>query len=183
MAIENTGKVPPPNGHLSAFPIQQSREQFDDKRTQRLIQDLSDEMRNALELLQPYHAAPTESMPALSLLGALNNADKHRMLTVCAGRMQDGRLGLQDVPNSPGQSMNLTQVTAPLVDGTPFVIFEFANPVPDKVGVAADFAIAPCIRHPQFPDGRTHSDIDWMFTYIRDEVGRVVETLRPFCGT
>jgi len=80
LAVKNSGTNPPQDANRLQFPIASSLEQFEKQRDR--IKGLSDKAQTFIEQRQPYNVRTKKMPPQLAILSGLDNADKHRLLTV-----------------------------------------------------------------------------------------------------
>jgi hypothetical protein len=96
-AVLQTGKNPPPNESNLAFPICSSPSEF--KNATRNIRPLSDQLKRAIEVVQPYHAPKTlnsnelvsDTHRTLKILHDWARIDRHRKLHVMGSWASNAR--------------------------------------------------------------------------------------------
>jgi hypothetical protein len=134
IAVHESAKNPPPDENILAFPITTKPGDF--KRAKNRIRTLSIGAQKAIEKVQPYNRVQNGSPSALSLLGRLDDVDKHRLLQVVAlvPRFRDTILGWENVE---GENHKVTIRDWPetgLKDGSVICTMNFNSPQPQMKG-------------------------------------------------
>ena len=115
--------LPPDNGRL-AFPIADT--EADWKRDKGRIRTLPEDARTLISDAQPCHGGDA----LLSLLGHLNDMDKHRLPAVAAAGILGGNLPTFN--ERVGSYPNVTVLEGPAIGDAPLLRFTFAEPQPTR---------------------------------------------------
>jgi hypothetical protein len=169
IAVGESGTDPPPDHRRLMFPIADTNREW--KKVRDRIRTLSGPVRAVVQNQQPYIRRQANN--PLSVLGAINDQDKHRSILVGASLMKEAECKFP----GPIQPSGLVEVLArniPVIDKAPLIIFRFSKPNPD---VAVDFSFSfgvvlnvDGVWRPALSELRR----------VRDEVVRIVDLLRPF---
>jgi hypothetical protein len=84
--------LPPRKGNLR-FPITNCRTNFDGELSRGSLRGISEPVRTAIELAQPYNRPHEKIPPLLAILRNLNNADKHKLLQLVYASLNTGDVG------------------------------------------------------------------------------------------
>jgi len=182
LAVQNTGQDPPPYERSLQFPICDRRDGswgWENKRRQ--LRGVHQDAIFAIERSQPYNRPGPFGMILLAFLRDLDDADKHRILTVVASALAGSdytpmiRQILNGVPvtiihREPGDvlSEKKTEVAR--------YVYDFPQPQ-GRVSSHRAFVIAT-----EMPAGMPwkYASVDWALDFIREEVGNRIDYLRTF---
>lgn len=92
IAVHESRQNPPPNERVLAFPICDCADIY--RKSKWRIETLSDDVRTAIERVQPYNRPHPPLPPLLAMLRDFDDADKHRLLTPMFATAYGGEVNL-----------------------------------------------------------------------------------------
>lgn len=106
-----------------------------------------------LELVQPYRRYHAHLPPLLSVLRDLDDADKHRLLSVVVFRNTKGRFSFSATPHMPTVPTGLGYYRGPIQEGVEIAWFTI-NPPDPNVEYECENVFVVAIGHAEAPTGR-----------------------------
>ena len=170
LAIRDSGKNPPPNEGNLQFPIVTKPEKWPDSRDRRLS-PLNPTSQAKIERVQPYNRKHKYLGPLLALLGQLDIADKHRLLTVTSWHTVGGDVRMQCDDPPPSVYRRKT----PIQSGTEDIMFFETTDSNVSYDYDPEFDIT--ISHSQGPSGEHVSSLKYILESLVVEVKDVVNLI------
>jgi hypothetical protein len=154
---------PPSYDGKLQFPITNNKAQFEEAViSRRQLGAISDSVRTAIEVYQPYNRPHPQLPPLLGILQEFSNWDKHRLLRLALQSFAQGEVGMDfGQPLAQGDDFEFTPATSPEIeDGTEVGAMTFKRPTPNMRFDKTIFHIAVALRHSKRdPDGPVGSDL------------------------
>jgi hypothetical protein len=172
------GSSPPPNERSLAFPITDSRGEFDEAVRKRRLGEISEPVKAIVESLQPYNRPHKTLPPLLRILREFNNADKHRLIRLAYGAVSKGDLGFRGDFPLDGREWTPIPAMGEVKDGTEVFAMVCDRPTPgmdwDRIAVEIVIAIWHGKRDPSGPEYTNHTEFAALFSAISEEVRTVI---------
>lgn len=181
IAIHENGMNPPRDEKLIMLPICATPEKFKSGRNK--VRCLSNSVRAAIEGFQPYNRPHPDLPPLLGVLNDLDNANKHKFLTLVHSAISRGDFGLEwSGPAPAGSILRLRTNPNPLEDGSEIAAITCERSLPDmKFREDNVFEIIIAIVHgkrdPAGPIGSDRSDVFSVITLLMNEARLVIDSL------
>jgi hypothetical protein len=178
IAIHESGQDPPPAWQSLMFPICDTDAKFGDE-SKRRIKTLSDRVRAAIEIVQPYNRPHEEIPPLLSILRDFNNADKHRLLQLAYSAVSFGNIGFVGPHYLVGTECQPILNFGELKDGAEIAAFVFESPTPnmkyDRIVFDVVIALFHGKKSPSDSVFNERTDFVSLLQILEEEVKTVVE--------
>jgi hypothetical protein len=173
IAIHETGVNPPADEKVLQFPIVSSPDKLAGQKYR--IASLSPAVQFAIEKYQPYNVPHPEFPPALELLSALNNQDKHRMLNVVAAAPH--RASVEVVHRS--SDLRISSITAfqTIVSNKTKIVSFTVEPATPNLEYKCEAVFPICIVHTPGPSKSPFSELANVLNTLIDEVQRIATEL------
>ena len=171
---------PPPFERALAFPITDSRKDFEDAVARKSLGSISDPVIAVFESLQPYNRPHPTLPPLLKILRSFNNADKHRLIKLVYGAVGSGEVGFSG--NSPtGSTWTPFVNTGELQDGTEVHAMICDRPAPnmyfqDELEIVLHICLWHGKRDPSGPHGSERTEFSALLVGLVDEVRKIIYT-------
>jgi hypothetical protein len=177
IAVHESGRNPPPDETVLAFPLTKTSAEF--KKAKNRIRTLSINLQKVIEKVQPYNRT-TRGLPCvLGALARFDDTDKHRLLKVVAllPRFNSTAVGWENVEGEGHQiKVNGEWAADGLKDGTEMCRMLFSSPQPRMYGTFnGTFFLG--IRHELGPPTSGISEVVGLLTALIDDVQAVVKTV------
>jgi hypothetical protein len=169
---------PPPHADKLQFPICDDKTGFaaDIKRWR--LGKISDPMRAAFELFQPYNRPYPKLPPLLSMLRDFENTDKHKLLRVLFSAVASGDIGFTGPAINHGTRGSFIANKGEIKDGAEVAAFVFDRPTPDMKYDRTEFLIVFALSHGKTADGVSdRDDAVSLLHIIGKEVRTVVDSI------
>jgi hypothetical protein len=174
---EAAPNLPAKEGKLR-FPITNSRTNFDGELSRGSLGNISDPVRTAIELAQPYNRPHEKVPPLLGILRNLNNADKHKLVQLVYGTINTGDVGFVGNQIPTGSVWKVIPNPGEIEDGTEILAMVCDRSAPDMKFDRTIFDVVLAVRHgkrdPSGPDWSDRTDIFALYTEIATEVRRII---------
>lgn len=178
IAVHESGQKPPPFEHRLMFPICDTGTIFRDESKKRLA-TLSDRVRAAIEIVQPYNRPHETLPPLLAILRDFSNTDKHRLLHLAYSAISIGDIGFRGPSADIGPQCQVDLNPGELKDGTEIAAFVFGRPTPDMQYDRIIFDIIIALSHgkrvPSDPVFCERSEFIALLKVLIEEVKTVIE--------
>jgi len=176
IACHEAAANPPTKEGKLRFPITNRRANFDGELSRGSLGDISEPVRTAIELAQPYNRPHEKIPPLLAILRNLNNADKHKLLQLVYATLNTGDVGF--VGQNPLGNWQAIPYPGEIKDGAEILAMVCDRPGPDMKFDRTIFDIVLAARHgkrdPSGPDWTDSSDIFALYTEMATEVRRII---------
>lgn len=175
VAVHEFSMDPPPNGKRIAFVICDTENDLKSKYWR--IKELSTGVRDAVVSLQPYKRTHEMFPPLLGLLRDLDDADKHKLLTLIIAQPSHHTFApIVNVPQNASVTL-VIHVGASVADGDEVAAIQLDRPAPDlKFNFQLVLSIA--IRHAIGPKGQSLTPIvDLINDFLIPEVTNTIDTI------
>lgn len=181
IAVHESGKNPPPDENVLAFPLANKPGDF--KKAKNRIRTLSVGVQKAIEQLQPFNRSTNGKPSAFGVLAKLDDIDKHRLLQVVAlvPRFRSTSLGWENVE---GENHKLTFGDWPevgLKDGSIICTMHFNSPQPNMKGTFTG-AFFLAIRHDVGPPYSGITEVLQLLNGVGAEVEYAIKTVGTAAG-
>ncbi|HEY1167978.1 MAG TPA: hypothetical protein VGE81_03205 [Candidatus Limnocylindrales bacterium] len=167
IALMHTTGFPLPDNRRLAFPIADTEEDWE--REQSRIRTLPENVRALISDAQPCHGGNR----SLSLLGHLNDMDKHRLPVVAAAAIAGGNMPTFN--DRVGSYPNITVMKGPAISDAPVLVFSFAEPQPPNMDVQLTLSLKPFLLH-----GNQWLPVAETLKEVRGATESTVDILKPF---
>ena len=178
IAVHESGQNPPPKEDRLAFPIVDKPTDF--KEASRRIATLSDDVRAAIESVQPYNRTHPIVPPPLTLLREFEKTDKHKLLRLAFASQYQAEASLSIPDGRSGQGEFRANV-GELEDNAILMEWIFDKPEPSVQFEKIDLGIAISLWHekrdPSAPVWTNRSEASALLTLITKEVRFVVNAV------
>jgi hypothetical protein len=176
LAVHESGKNPPPNERQLQFPISDTKAQFRGRPLDR-IKSLSSKAKTQIELIQPYHRCHAHLPPLLSVLRDLDDADKHRLLSVVVSRNTLDRFRFSAIPpQRPIVPTAFGYYRGPVQEGAEIAWFTIDPPDPALKYECENFLVI-AIGHAKGSSGETLTEVvpvlEWLTNEVTDVITRI----------
>jgi hypothetical protein len=170
IALTNADTLPPADDRILCFPIADTNDDW--RRVKRSVRSLPSAVRAVIEAAQPCRGGNA----VLSVLGSLNDMDKHRVPTAIAGSLAKAETVFHKPPQ--GEIVKVLALDGPAVTEAPLVVVSFSEPQTAKPDVTLKLASTIFLAQPSGPGG-------WIEAFktleqIEAEAKAVIDTLMPF---
>jgi hypothetical protein len=178
VAICESKTTPPPYHRTLAFPIADTRENFDEAVGKRTLGEISEPVRATFEMFQPYNRPHPMLPPLLSMLRKFNNTDKHRLSRLAYGAVSKGEFGLKGEHPNDGRAFTHVLNFGEVKDGTEVFAIVCDRPSPnmnwDRILLEIIIAMWHDKRDPSGPEYTCRDEVFALFDAISAEVRSIV---------
>jgi hypothetical protein len=182
IAIQESGKNPPPSAGGLQFPLCDSDAAFEAALEKGILGKISNTVIAAIKRLQPYNRPHPLIPPLLSILRKFDNTDKHRLIRLAFGAFVQGhsRLGGPILPpdNLPEFVVNFGEIK----DGAEIVAATFKRSAPDMYfhgyEITLQFSIHHGPRAKSSPEYLHRTPVKALLPDLLGEVREVVTEVR-----
>lgn len=179
IAAHQAAPNPPAYEDKLSFPITDCKANFAKSvsNDRRKLGNISDPVRAAIEIMQPYNRPHQDLPPLLGILRDLNNADKHKLIQLAYGAVSSGDIGFVGFPD--GSNIKPAALHAGEVkDGTEVFAMLSEVPAPEAKFDRTNFDVIVAVRHgkrvPSMAEGSDRSDIVSIMKLLGGEVRKVI---------
>ena len=178
LSIANTGEDPPPRASSIAFPIIDLKPSWKQKGLPR-IASVAPEPAEIIRRAQPFRGRHAPNPEPLSLLAALNNMDKHRVIVPMA-ISTESFTQVGDVIASADDVTLLVETTGQSVEqGATVYVFHLSKPTEVRMEYHGAFAIALDLAGLNNSGVHSHYPFDRVLNDVSAEVVRITNELWP----
>lgn len=164
LAIQHSGRNPPPNDKTLQFPICGSRRDFDAKG--HWIAPVSDAAKEFIERVQPYNRLNSVNPSLLSVLAAFDNADKHRLLNVTLVLPSSVEIKFKTI-----SGVKIQTGMCPFVKDGAEIAYLTADPPQLNVDYSFEVALDAAVSHA--PIGPHEASVSQLLTVLRVMITQV----------
>jgi hypothetical protein len=141
------------------------------------IGPLSAAVRLVIESVQPYKRPHAVLPPLLSVLTALDDSDKHRLLPLAIAQPTGGEF--HNITNlTPGQPMAFFAHQGPVKDGTEIAALVFDRPSPNVRYERYVMNLVIAVRHNVGPAGSDRTQVVHLLNILQSEIREVINIIR-----
>ena len=178
VAIAESCQDPPPCTDKLMFPICDSKASFDGDVKRWKLGTISDPVKAAFELFQPYNRPYPKVPPLLAMLRDFENADKHKLLRLLLTCISTGDIGFFGPPLDPATRWAFLTNRAEIKDGAEVVAFVFDRPTPNMNYDRSNFTVVFALPHRKAADGVSdRDDATTLMEIIGEEIRTVIDSV------